>query len=145
MKFGYKCVRTHEGKPPTVSSLLSRDSVHHVDPNELWILWKEFGCITYYYRDIPFLRYFLAKCRGFPQEHHENWLSIWNFAKRKASARLLHCQSFRSFCCSYPEIRALNLLIYALYKRHTFTIPIAYDGNNRKIWNFHHELFRVPT
>jgi hypothetical protein len=37
--------------PPTVPSLLSRNSPHHVKPNELGIFWKEFGRIAYYDRD----------------------------------------------------------------------------------------------
>jgi hypothetical protein len=66
---------TDEGKPPTIPSLLSRDYVHHVVPNELWIPWKEFGLIAYCWWDIAFLRYFLIEGCGPPQEHEENWFS----------------------------------------------------------------------
>ncbi len=53
------------------------NSVRHLDPNDLWILWKKFEHIAYYYRNIAFLRYFLPKCRGSSQEHHKNWFLIF--------------------------------------------------------------------
>ena len=70
-----KRVGSYEGRPPTVPSLLSRDYVHHVVPNELWIPWKEFGLIAYCWWGIAFLRYFLIEGCGPPQEHEENWFS----------------------------------------------------------------------
>ena len=47
---------TNEGTYPTVKSLLSWDYVHHVGPNERWVLWKEFGLIAYYCGDTAVLR-----------------------------------------------------------------------------------------
>jgi hypothetical protein len=60
--------------------------------------------------------------------------SIWNFARRKVSTRIVHCKIFRSFCCYYPEIRTSNLPIcmsyikdkqspYTLNKKGYFTEP----------------------
>ncbi len=83
---------TYDERLSTVLSLLSQGSMHHVEPNELWIFWKEFGHIK--------LIFDLKLSKG--KSLNEN-SSLWNF------------------CCSYPEIRTSNLLIYMSYKEDTLS------------------------
>ncbi len=52
-------IQTYERRSPTVQLLLSRDYVHYVDPNELWIPWKKFGQLAYCYEHIVLLQYSL--------------------------------------------------------------------------------------
>ncbi len=77
--------------------------VIHLDPNKLCISWKEFGLIPHCWRDTAFLLYLVAICCGSPKTEFR--ISSWNFAYRQTSMRLVYGDSFRSFGCSYSEIR----------------------------------------
>jgi len=72
---GFENLGTHEGRHRTDQSISSRDYVHHVVPNELWISWKEFGPLAYCWQDTAFLRYFLRDCRDPHQEYQKNLFS----------------------------------------------------------------------
>ena len=52
---------TEQVNPPLI---LSRNYVHHVDPNEPCIRWKEFMPIACFWWDLKVLLYFISKCRG---------------------------------------------------------------------------------
>jgi hypothetical protein len=135
-----------EERPLTVPSLLIRDCVHHVEHNEVWILWKKFGGIAYYYRDIAFLRYFVARYRAFPPRSITKTdfrFSTWNFTQRKASIRIVSCEIFRSFYCSYPEIRTSNLPIYMSYIKDTLSpYPYLTIGTTKRSETFAMNYFR---
>ncbi len=52
-------------------------------------------------------------------------------------------QIFLLFLSWNKNIESAN--IYELYKRHAFTIPVSYDRNNEKIWNFYNQLFALMS
>lgn len=50
-------IQTYDGRSSTAQLILSRDYVHYVDPDELWVSWKTFGQLAYCYEHIVLLQY----------------------------------------------------------------------------------------
>jgi hypothetical protein len=115
--------------------------VHYVEPNELWILWKEFGGKDYYYRDIAFLRSFLAKCCGPLSSLSIFDLKVCTEKGINENSWLWNFQIFLLFLSWNKNIESVD--ICGLYKRYILSIPISYDKNNEKIWKFHNQLFSM--
>jgi hypothetical protein len=114
--------------------------MNHLGPNELCISWKEFGLIPHCCRDTAFLLYFVAIGCGSPKTEFR--ISSWSFSQRQASMRLVYGDSFRSFGCSYSEIRTSEFVgVYVRCKKTCFYHSRIQDRNNQNIWNFHNRLF----
>ena len=95
-----RTIQTYEGRPRTVQLLLSRDFMHYVDPNELWIPWKKFWQLAYCYEHIVLLQCSLKMNAIGPLRDPRKTdfrILTWNFPWRYSLMRIVYCECFRFF------------------------------------------------
>ena len=93
-------IQIYDGSSPTVQLLLSRDYVHYVDSNELWVPWRTFGQLAYCYEHIVLLQYSLKMNAIVPLRDARKTdfrILTWNFPWRYSLMRIVYCECFRFF------------------------------------------------